>query len=72
MRCDLQNSVKDYPRGKALRIQLSQLCFGSARQFFVKRNGSPWPAARRPVSITRVLTALRNPIVKAMAEQSTP
>jgi hypothetical protein len=41
MKYDLRISVKDYRRGKNLKIQLAQLSFSSSRQFFVKMNGSP-------------------------------
>ena len=67
MKYDLRMSVKDYRRGKNLKIQLAQLSFACSRQFLVKMNGSPWPSDGRPVSITRVLTALRKSIVKSMA-----
>jgi hypothetical protein len=68
MKYDLRISVKDYRRGKNLKIQLAQLSFSSSRQFFVKMNGSPWPSDGRPVSITRVLTALRKSIVRSMSQ----
>ena len=68
MKYDLRISVKDYRLGKNLKIQLAQLSFSSSRQFFVKMNGSPWPSDGRPVSITRVLTALRKSIVRSMSQ----
>ena len=67
MKYDLRISVKDYRRAKTLKIQLAQVNFSSNRQFFVKMNGTPWPTDGRPVSITRVLTALRKSLVKAMS-----
>ena len=65
---DLRISVKDYRRGKNVKIELAQLSYGSSRQFLVKMNGARWPADGRPVSITRVLTALRKSIVKAKSQ----
>jgi len=68
MKYDLRISVKDYRRGKNLKIQLAQLSFSSSRQLLVKMNGSPWPSDGRPVSITRVLTALRKSLVRSMSQ----
>ena len=52
-----------------MKIQLAQVSFSTSRQFFVKMNGSPWPSDGRPVSITKVLTALRKSIVKSCSQQ---
>jgi hypothetical protein len=68
MKSDLRISVKDYRRTKTLKIQLAQVNFSSWRQFFVRMNGVPWPTDGRPVSITKVLTALRKSLVKAMSQ----
>jgi hypothetical protein len=51
MKYDLRISVKDYRRGKNLKIQLAQLSFSSSRQFFVKMNASPWPGLAPPVLV---------------------
>jgi len=65
MKADLRISVKDYSRNKNLKIQLSRVPFASSRQFWVRMNGEPWPKPGQPVSLTRVLTALRKALVKA-------
>jgi hypothetical protein len=67
MKADLRISVKDYRRNKNLKIQLVRLPFANSHQFWVKMNGAPWPTDGRPISITKVLTALRKSIVKSMA-----
>ena len=64
MKADLRISIKDYHRGKNLKIQLVRVPF-SPHQFWVRMNGQPWPNGARPVSITRLLTALRKSLVKA-------
>ena len=64
MKADLRISIKDYRRNKNLKIQLLQVSF-NPRQFFVRMNGLPWPKDGRPVSMTRLLTALRKALVKA-------
>jgi hypothetical protein len=66
MKADLRISIKDYRRGKNLKILLLHVPFASSRQFWVRRNGAPWPRDGRPVSLTRVLTALRKSLVKAV------
>lgn len=68
MKCDLRKSVKDYRRGKKLKIQLAQVNISSSRQTFVRMNGATWPTNGRPVSITKVLTALRKSLVKATSQ----
>ena len=65
MKADLRISVKDYSRNKNLKIQLTPVPLFSSRQFWVRMNGVPWPKDGRPVSLTRVLTALRKALVKA-------
>ena len=67
MKSDLRISVKDYRRTKTLKIQMAQVNFSSSRQFLVRMNGAPWPTNGRPVSITKVLTALRKSLVKSMS-----
>ena len=65
MKADLRISVKDYQRNKNLKIQLLRVPFTSNRQFWVRMNGQPWPKDGRPVSLTRLLTALRKSLVAA-------
>jgi hypothetical protein len=65
MKADLRISVKDYRRNKNLKI-LIQRAFSSHRQFHVRMNGSPWPKDGRPVSMTRLMTALRKSLVKSV------
>ena len=57
MKPDLRISIKDYRRGKSLKVVLSRTPFGP-RQYFVRMNGGRWPASGRPGSLTRVVTAL--------------
>lgn len=67
MKCDLRISVKDYRRDKSLKVQLARVPFASSRQFWVRMNGRPWPKAGQPVSLTRVLTALRKALVRGQS-----
>lgn len=64
MKADLRISIKDFHRGKTLKVLLARTPFGP-RQFFVRMNGARWPATGQPVSLTRVLTALRKALVKS-------
>jgi hypothetical protein len=66
MQTDLRISVKDYRRNKNLRVVLQRVPFGGP-QFLVRMNGQPWPKPNRPVSLTRVFTALRKAVVRAGA-----
>jgi hypothetical protein len=66
MKADLRISVKDYSRDKTLKIQLARVPFATSRQFWVRMNGQPWPKDGRPVSLTRLMTALRKSLVKAL------
>ncbi len=66
MKSDLRISVKDYRRDKTLQIRLGQVNYSKNAQFFVWMNGQRWPADGRPVSLTRVLTALRKSLVKTV------
>ena len=43
MKADLRISIKDHRRSKNLKIQLTQVPFAYARQFYVRMNGEPWP-----------------------------
>jgi hypothetical protein len=65
MKADLRISIKDYKRNKNLKIQLVHVPFSASRQFWVRMNGVPWPKDGRPVSLTRLLTALRKALVKS-------
>ena len=64
MKADLRISIKDYHRKKSLKILLFRAPF-PCRQFLVQMNGAPWPAGGGPVSLTRLVTALRKSLVKA-------
>ena len=50
MKADLRISIKDYSRNKNLKVQLTRVPFASARQFWVRMNGQPWPKGGQPVS----------------------
>jgi hypothetical protein len=65
MKADLRISIKDYQRNKNLKILLQRLPYNS-RQFYVRMNGEPWPKDGRPVSITRLMTALRKSLAKTV------
>jgi hypothetical protein len=65
MKADLRISVKDYSRSKNLKIQLARVPFTRSRQFRVRMNGQPWPKDGRPVSLSRLLTALRKSLMNA-------
>ena len=64
MKPDLRISIKDFRRNKSLKITLARVPY-YPRQFFVCMNGTPWPSGGRPVSMTRLLTALRKALVRA-------
>ena len=49
---------------KNLKIQLARVPFARNRQFYVKMNGQPRPKDGGPVSLTRLLTALRKSLLK--------
>ncbi len=66
MKPDLRISIKDFRRAKNLKVTLSRAPFGT-RQYFVRMNGARWPASGRPVSLTRLLTALRKSLVQTAA-----
>jgi hypothetical protein len=66
MKADLRISVKDYRRNKNLKIQVVRVPYARNRQFLIKMNGKPWPKSGHPVSITRLMTALRKSLVKAI------
>lgn len=64
MKADLRISIKDFHRNKNLKILLFRAPF-ACRQFLVPINGAPWPAGGGPVSLTRLVTALRKSLVRA-------
>jgi hypothetical protein len=66
MKADLRISVKDHRRNKNLKVQVVRVPFARHRQFLVRMNGQPWPESGQPVSITRLMTALRKSLVKAL------
>ncbi len=66
MKADLRISIKDYYRNKNLKILLARVPFAASRQFWVRMNGQPWPKNGKPVSLTRLLTALRKSLVKSI------
>jgi len=66
MKADLRISVKDCRSKKNLKILLMRVPFTSSRQFWVRMNGQRWPKDGRPVSLTRLLTALRKALVKKL------
>lgn len=63
MKADLRISVKDYHRNKNLKVLLTRVPFAASRQFWVRMNGADWPKSGEPVSLTRVMTALRKALV---------
>jgi len=65
MTADLRISIKDYRKNKNLKILLRRLPYGG-KQFWVTMNGTPWPASGAPVSVTRLMTALRKALVKSL------
>ena len=66
-KADRRISVKDYSRKKNLKILLARAPF-APRQFFARMNGQPWPKDGRPVSLTRVFTALRKAVVRGTGQ----
>jgi hypothetical protein len=66
MGADLHISVKDYRRNKNLKIQVVRVPYAHNRQVLVRMNDKPWPQSGHPVSITRLMTALRKSLVKAI------
>jgi hypothetical protein len=64
MKPDLRISIKDYSRGKNLKVLLVRTPFSDGR-FMVRMNGQPWPADGRPVSLTKLMAALRKTLVRA-------
>jgi hypothetical protein len=65
MKPALRISIKDYRRGKNLKVLLYRVPFGS-RSFWVRMNGNHWPKHARPVSVTKLLTALPKSLVKSV------
>ena len=65
MKAEVRISIKDYRRNKNLKILLVRPPF-PCRQFLVWMNGVRWPMSGKPVSLTRVLTAVRKALVKGV------
>ena len=63
MKADVRISIKDYHRNKNLKILLFRPPY-PCRQFFVRMNDQPWPRRGQPVSLTRLVSALRKALVK--------
>ncbi len=61
---DLRISIKDYRRSKNLKVLLYRVPGGS-RKFWVRMNGAHWPKDGRPVSVTKLFTALRKSLVRS-------
>jgi hypothetical protein len=68
MKTGLRISIKDYSRNKTLPIRLARVPF-SNRLFEVQIDRRRWPADGRPVSLTRVMTALRKALVKSVGSR---
>jgi hypothetical protein len=66
MKAYIRISVKNLLKNKNLKVQLFRVPFARNRQFCVKMNGQPWPKDGRPVSLTRLLAALRKSLVRAV------
>jgi hypothetical protein len=64
MKAELRISIKDYHRNKNLKVLLFRPPYPS-RGFLVQMNGQWWPAAGGPVSVTRLVAALRKSLVRA-------
>jgi hypothetical protein len=64
MKADRRISIKDYHRNKSLKVRRFRAPF-PCWQFLVRMNGAPWPAGGGPVSLTRLVTALRKALVRA-------
>lgn len=62
MRADLRIPVKDYRRNKNLKVQLTQVPFASARRYWVRMNGQPWPKKGQPVSLKPVGQSCRSAV----------
>ncbi len=65
MKAEVRISIKDYRRNKNLKVLLVRPPY-PGRRFWVWMNGERWPAAKRDVSLTRVITALRKALVRAL------
>ena len=65
MKADLRISVKDFGRDKNLKL-LRFRVLHAGRQFWVRRNGAPWPADGRPVSLSKLFAALHQAVVRAV------
>ncbi len=66
MKPDFRISVKDFSRGKNLKVLLRRIPF--SRQFLVTMNGAQWPESGRPVSLSKVFASLRKAVVKRVED----
>jgi hypothetical protein len=66
VKADLRISIKDYHRGKSVKILLFRPPFPS-RGFMVEMNGEPWPKRGGPVWLSRLMAAVRKSLVKGLA-----
>ena len=66
MKADLRISIKDYHRNKKLKILLFRPPF-PCRGYYVRVGGKPWPKNGGPVSLARLVAALRRALVRARA-----
>jgi hypothetical protein len=66
MKADLRISIKDCRKIKNLRVLLFRPPF-PCRGFMVRVDGKPWRRGGGTASLTRVLTALRQALVRATA-----
>lgn len=64
MKAGLRISIKDNHQKKVLRNLLFRPAY-PCRQLLVLMNGEAWPADGGPVSLTRLVTALRKALVRA-------
>jgi hypothetical protein len=64
MKVELRISIKDCHRKKNLKALLLRPPYPS-RPFLVQMNGGWWPRSGGPVSLTRLVTALRKSLVRA-------
>jgi hypothetical protein len=66
MKPDVRISIKDFRRGKSLRVELRRPLH-TARQFWVRMNGARWPGSGWAVSLSRLMAGLRKALVRACA-----
>jgi hypothetical protein len=64
----LRISIKDYRRDKNLKVLLVRVPF-APRQFWVQMNGQPWPKNHQPVSLSKLMAALRKAMVRSVDKE---